>query len=63
MKCWGFNVTGQLGAGPIAGSSTPVDVVGIVGATGISNGTYHSSALISGGSLECWGSNGDGRAG
>jgi alpha-tubulin suppressor-like RCC1 family protein len=66
VKCWGSNSAGQLGAGttdPV--SPTPVDVVGVSGATQVVvgdgiNGT--ACALVSGG-VRCWGANNVGQLG
>lgn len=59
-RCWGENSQGQLGNGLSTDSRVPVDVEGLSGATQISSSSYaHSCALISDGSVKCWGSNGE----
>ena len=72
MKCWGWNSVGQLGNGAIPwqwdqGTEpqilTPVDVLGVTGATGIAVGGEHTCALTSGGGAACWGSNSNGQLG
>jgi len=73
VDCWGNNVDGQLGNGPTATnggfgssllpSSTPVAVKGISSAIGVSTGSLDSCALLSGGTVECWGNNDAGQLG
>jgi alpha-tubulin suppressor-like RCC1 family protein len=63
VKCWGSNDNGQLGAGPSARSSTPMDMVGLAsGVTSIAAGYWHTCALISG-TVKCWGVNDSGQLG
>lgn len=64
MKCWGRNSTGQLGNGTT--SATPVTTAVTVregggstlsGATALAAGDSHTCALLSGGTVKCWGRN------
>src|SRR5207249_850991 len=73
--CWGRNQDGQLGNGiPLPAppgtqcpsswcSSTPVRVVGITSADAITAGAYHTCALLSDRTVQCWGRNDDGQLG
>ncbi len=68
-KCWGNNGTGQLGIGAAPGPPTPTDVVGLSqGVLMISAGGQHTCAVVTGGTVKCWGDNvfgqlGDGTTG
>jgi alpha-tubulin suppressor-like RCC1 family protein len=66
VECWGDNTGGELGDGVKDHghrvvddfgdfSPTPVPVSGITSAVAVSTGTFHACALLSGGSVECWG--------
>jgi alpha-tubulin suppressor-like RCC1 family protein len=56
VECWGYNYDGTLGDGSEVNSYTPVKVTGISkGALSIATSTYTNCAVMSGGSVECWG--------
>ncbi len=65
VECWGHNLNGELGNGPtdLNKHPNPVVVMGISTATQVEAGGYHTCARLSGGKVECWGSNYDGQLG
>jgi len=73
VECWGDNSYAELGNGARSGPETcyagqscstiPVAVSGLVGATAVSVGIDSACALLSGGTVECWGDNGAGELG
>ena len=75
VKCWGYNGSGQLGNGNNTGpescdanpsvwcSTTPINAIGIGTATSVAVGRNHSCALLSNGSVQCWGDNSVGQLG
>lgn len=64
-KCWGNNSVGQLGNGTTGGYSlVPVQVSGLTaGVVGIGVGENHACAVISDGTIKCWGNNSTGQLG
>jgi alpha-tubulin suppressor-like RCC1 family protein len=64
VKCWGQGLSRQLGNGSLSNSATPVDVVGLTsGVTAIAAGLSLTCAVMSGGSVKCWGADGWGALG
>jgi alpha-tubulin suppressor-like RCC1 family protein len=76
VQCWGFNASGELGNSSTTGpqtcsssegsgacSTTPVAVTGLSGVTDVSVGYLSACALVSGGSVQCWGLNSSGQLG
>jgi alpha-tubulin suppressor-like RCC1 family protein len=59
VKCWGHNEDGQLGNGTTSFevTTTPVDVIGITGATAVTGGVQHTCVRQPGGVMRCWGGN------
>ncbi len=64
IRCWGYNKDGQLGNGTVSDQSTnhflltPTAVSGISsGVLSIATGIEHTCALLSPGSVKCWGNN------
>ena len=65
MKCWGYNVSGQLGQGDAADRGDSPEELGDnlaaidLGtgrtATAISSGGYHTCAILDDASVKCWG--------
>ena len=58
VKCWGWNIYGEVGIGDLTLYQTnPVLVKGLANVVAISLGDAHSCALLSNGSVKCWGYN------
>ena len=70
VNCWGDGLHGQLGDGTNADKNYPVGVISGPGSTDplsdiiqVSSGSYHTCALKSNGTVNCWGFGGNGRLG
>ncbi len=64
VQCWGDNANGQLGDGSTVAQNMPVNVSGLAGAaTGISAGSDHACAVLTDGTVQCWGDNARGQLG
>jgi alpha-tubulin suppressor-like RCC1 family protein len=64
VKCWGYGGSGQLGNGSTTSTqSTPVSVSSISTATSVSAGSTHTCAVLSGGTVKCWGYGDSGQLG
>jgi len=64
VDCWGDNTSGQLGNGTATASLVPGPVMGLAGGvTAIALGPYTACALLSDGTVRCWGSNTYGQLG
>ncbi len=64
IKCWGLNLSGELGTGNQQPSFVPIDVEGLSSeATLVTTGLSHTCALTTGGGVKCWGSNARGELG
>ena len=64
IQCWGDNGSGQLGNGTSGTvEKAPVTVSALPGVTDLTTGTSHTCALLSGGTVRCWGANFSGEIG
>lgn len=64
VKCWGFNLDGELGDNSTTIRLIPVNVSGLAsGVMSISAAYAHTCALTNAGGVKCWGSNGYGQLG
>lgn len=55
VACWGSNLVGQLGAGPIADTNRPTTVSGLTDVAQISTNTTTTCAAKRDGTVWCWG--------
>jgi alpha-tubulin suppressor-like RCC1 family protein len=63
-KCWGTDLYGQLGDGGSATPrSAPVDVAGLTGIKHLAMGGTQTCALLTDGTVQCWGENSFGQLG
>jgi alpha-tubulin suppressor-like RCC1 family protein len=64
VECWGDNAYGELGNGSTtAFATTPVALANLSGVTAISAGLFHACALLSNGTVACWGDDAYGQLG
>ena len=64
LQCWGSNSSGQVGDGTTVTKLSPVPVFGLTsGVISVGAGGYHTCALITGGTVTCWGDDTWGQAG
>ncbi len=65
VRCWGWNIFGQLGNGERSFESvtTPVAVVGLDDAVEVTAGALHTCARNAAGAVRCWGLNERGQLG
>lgn len=64
VRCWGFNLSGQVGDGAtytLSSARTPVP--GVAGAISVAAGRSHACAALADGSVRCWGGNDSGQLG
>jgi len=64
VRCWGTNTSGQVSGAPTSGVlSSPTATPVTSGALAVAAGASHTCALLSSGSVTCWGSNAVGQLG
>jgi len=62
-RCWGENISGELGDGTFTSRATPVDVSGLSDAVALDVGRDHACAVTVAGAVLCWGDNTSGQLG
>ncbi len=55
VKCWGYNMYGQLGNGKKVDTNAAVDVSGLSGAKQVSMDINFTCAAMNNGAVKCWG--------
>jgi len=63
VRCWGLNVSGQLGDGTTTNRLVPTEVSGLTDVTTVSAHGGHTCAFTNAGGMKCWGANGLGQLG
>ena len=64
VQCWEYNADGEFGNGTSGNlGSIPVAVSGIINAIVVAAGYYYACAVLSDGTVQCWGSNVAGQLG
>jgi alpha-tubulin suppressor-like RCC1 family protein len=65
LECWGSNAAGELGIGSASAAlvQTPTKVMGDQGYHSVRANWFHTCALRTDGSLDCWGRNEEGQLG
>lgn len=63
VKCWGYNLQGQLGNNTTNSSSIPLDVSGLTSGVSKISAGLSACAVTTGGAAKCWGTNVDGLLG
>ena len=67
VRCWGSDTYGQLGNGGGSAQTTPpataISMPGALTATFVAAGSDHACAVLSNGSVACWGRNTNGQVG
>ena len=57
VRCWGDNISGQIGDGTTTPRFSPTSVIGLTDVTAVSAGGGHTCALLVDGTMRCWGKN------
>ena len=57
IRCWGYNSNLELGVGDTAATSSPASsaVLSVTSASQIASGLSYGCAVITGGTVQCWG--------